>query len=135
MNAAQKELIPLMLKEAHQSLEAAHDLLATEKYRQASVLAYAAVFHGMKALLETEDISASKHGRVMGEVNRRFIHAGRIDPAASDLIERLFNHRQKGFYGYTDQITEDMARQDVADAEKLLAEIERLLAELSTGLK
>jgi len=127
VNAAQKELIPMMLKEAHDCLETAQQNFASGKHRAASIMAYAAVFHGMKALLETEDFAASKHGRVIGEFNRRFVHTGRIDPTASELIKRLFADRQHGFYSYDVQITEDMARQDVADAEKLLVEIERLL--------
>src|SRR4030042_5404989 len=122
-----------MMARAWEFQDMARQALEHKKFYFASINAYAAAFHGMKALLETKEISVSKHGRVIGEVNRLFVKTGRLHPSTTKLLDRLFAHRQKGYYSYVEEILEEDAKRDVEDAEKLLHDFEAVLKESSSG--
>jgi uncharacterized protein (UPF0332 family) len=124
-----QELIEKMMSRAWEFQDMARQALEQKKFYFASINAYAAAFHGMKALLETKEISVSKHGRVIGEVNRLFVKTGKLHPSTTKLLDRLFAHRQKGYYSYVEEILEEDASRDVEDAEKLLHEFETILSD------
>lgn len=130
MKESRRELIGKMMARAWESPEMATEALNKGKYHFAAINAYAAVFHAMKALLETREVSVSKPGRVIGEINRWFVKTGRLSPSTHRILDRLFSHRQTGYYSYMEEITEAEAKQDVEEGEKLLREFEALLKQL-----
>jgi uncharacterized protein (UPF0332 family) len=127
LNAGPQANLRTIISRARDDLETARQFLEEGKFRSASIHAYSAVFHGMKALLELEGISVSKHGRVMGEVNRQFVKSGRLERDTSKKLERLFFHRQIGSYSYTEDVSGAEARVDLEDAARLLLEFEAIL--------
>lgn len=127
MSEARREFLRIIITRARDALKLARQCLETESFQFASIHAYTAAFHGMKALLELENVAVSKHGRVIGEINRLFIKTGRFEKETSRVIDRLFRHRQIGSYDYDREISAEEAKLDVEDAARLLREFENVL--------
>ena len=127
MSEARQEYLRTIIQRSRRSLKLAHRCLEMDDFQSASINAYSAAFHGMKALLELENVAASKHGRVIGEINRLFVKTGRFEKETSRIIDRLFRHRQIGSYDYEREISAEEAKLDVEDADCLLREFENLL--------
>lgn len=56
------------------------------------------------------------------------MHAGLVPQEFTALLTRLFENRQSGDYDVLPGVTEAEARQDVADAERIVLAIRRLLS-------
>jgi uncharacterized protein (UPF0332 family) len=91
-------------------------------------MAYYAAFHAVGAALLSRGETYSRHGQVLGAFNRAFVHTGLFPREFTALLTRLFENRQSGDYDVFLGVTEAEARQDVADAQRIIAAIRRFLA-------
>ena|SRR2546427_5736899 len=66
--------------------------------------------------------------RCFGAFNRAFVHTGLLPQEFTALLMRLFENRQSGDYGVLPGVTEAEARQDVADAQRIVEAIRRFLS-------
>ncbi|ETX03360.1 MAG: DNA-binding protein [Candidatus Entotheonella gemina] len=117
-----------MLAFADEKLRAAKLLVEGGAWGDASSRAYYAAFHAVSAALLSRNETYSRHGQVLGAFNRRFIHPGFFPPEFTALLTRLFENRQSGDYDVLPGVTEDEARQDIVDAQRIIEAIRQFLA-------
>lgn len=98
-------------------------------YDEAASRAYYAVFHSLQAALLTLGLSFSKHSSVIGYFNKEFIHKGMFPKEFSQKIERIFEDRHIGDYGYEESISKTDSAKDIADAEAIVNAIEKYLTD------
>jgi uncharacterized protein (UPF0332 family) len=65
---------------------------------------------------------------VLGAFNRAFVHTGLLPKEFTALLTRLFENRQSGDYDVLPGVTEAEARQDVADAQRIIEAIRSFLS-------
>ena len=90
--------------------------------------AYYAAFHAVSAALLSRGETYSRHGQVLGAFNRALVPTGLFPKEFTALLTRLFENRQSGDYGVLPGVTEAEARQDVADAQRIVEAIRRFLS-------
>jgi uncharacterized protein (UPF0332 family) len=116
-----------MLALADEKLRAARLLLDGRAWGDASSRAYYAAFHAVSAALLSRSETYSSHAQVLGAFNRGFVHPGLFPRDFTTLLTRLFENRQSGDYDVMPGVTEAEARQDVADAQRIVEAIRRFL--------
>ncbi len=117
-----------LLALSDEKLRAAQLLVQGGAWGDASSRAYYAAFHAVSAALLSRDETYSRHGQVLGAFNRSFIHTGVFPRKFTVLLTRLFENRQSGDYDVLPGVTEDEARQDIADAQGIIEAIRQFLS-------
>jgi uncharacterized protein (UPF0332 family) len=117
-----------LLTLADEKLRAAGLLVAGGAWGDASSRAYYAAFHAVSAALLSRGETYSRHGQVLGAFNRAFVQTGLFPQEFTALLTRLFENRQSGDYDVFPGMTEAEARQDVADAQRIIEAMRRFLA-------
>lgn len=123
-----KEEINAVLVQADEKLRAARLLLDGQAWGDASSRAYYAAFHAVSALLLSRGETYSSHAQVIGRFNKEFVRAEIFPKEFTAIVTRLFEDRQTGDYDFTVGVTEREAREDVADARRLVEAIRRFLS-------
>lgn len=113
---------------AEEKLRAAHLLIAGGAWGDASSRAYYAAFHAVSAALLFRGETYSRHAQVLGAFNKSFVHTELLPREFTTLLTRLFENRQSGDYEVLPGVTEAEARQDVADAQRIIAAIRHFLS-------
>ncbi len=117
-----------LLTLADEKLRAASLLVAGGAWGDASSRAYYAAFHAVSAALLSRGETYSRHGQVLGAFNRAFVHTELFPKEFTALLTRLFENRQSGDYDVLPGVTEAEARQDVADAQRIIEAVRRFLS-------
>jgi uncharacterized protein (UPF0332 family) len=117
-----------LLALADEKLRAAGLLVAGGAWGDASSRAYYAAFHAVSAALLSRGETYARHGQVLGAFNRAFVHTGLLPKEFTALLTRLFENRQSGDYAVLPGVTETEARQDIVDAQRIVAAIRRFLS-------
>ena len=116
-----------MLDQADEKLRAANLLFEGNAWGDAASRAYYAAFHAVSAVLLSKGITFSSHSKVLGAFNKEFVHTGYFPNDFTTLLTRLFEDRQMGDHDFIPGISKEEARQDVADAQKIVEEIKKFL--------
>src|SRR5262252_7285450 len=64
----------------------------------------------------------------LGAFNRAFVHTGLLPNEFTALLTRLFENRQSGDYDVLPGVTEAEARQDIADAQRIVKAVRCFLS-------
>lgn len=118
---------------AEEKLRASQLLIAGKAWGDASSRAYYAAFHAVSAALLSRGETYSSHAQVLGAFNRGFVHPELFPKAFTALLTRLFEDRQIGDYDILPGVTEAEARQDVADAQRIIDAIRHFLTSAQEG--
>lgn len=121
-----KKLQEIILK-AERSINAAELLFNAGDYDFSSSRSYYSVFYAIEAILLTKDIITSKHGRLLGEFNKNFIHSGTFPREYNAKISQLFRDRQEADYGFSSTILKEDAKDDLAIAKEIVSTIKSYL--------
>ena len=89
--------------------------------------AYYAVFHAARGLLFSAGIEVRSHHGVTALLGEHFVLSGRLSPELGRLVSRLQRDREDADYVTGAVFTDAEAAAAVADAERFLAEVRRLL--------
>jgi len=127
MDRDPRQEIALYLENAQEVLEVAQLNLDNDFYASAVNRAYYAIFYAANALLVTKRWSQSKHSGVISAFRQHFVKTGLIAPEYSDLYGRIMGNRHTSDYELESSITKEIARTDLADAQKFVAETTRWL--------
>jgi uncharacterized protein (UPF0332 family) len=127
-----RDELKAVLAIAEEKLRAAQLLIAGKAWGDASSRAYYAAFHAVSAALLSRGETYSSHAQVLGAFNRRFVHRRFVHPglfpkAFTAILTRLFEDRQIGDYDILPGVTEAEARQDVADAQRIIEAVRHFL--------
>ena len=116
-----------MLAQANEKLRAAKLLLEGNAWADAMSRAYYAAFHAVSAALLSKGQTYSSHAQTLGAFNKEVVRSGIFPSEFTTFLTRLFEDRQSGDYDFEPGFTEVEARQDVADAERIVKAIQRYL--------
>lgn len=123
-----KDELKAMLAQSEEKLRAARLLLDGGAWGDASSRAYYAAFHAVSAVLLSRGETYSSHAQVLGRFNKEFVHSGVFPREFTVILTRLFEDRQSGDYDFIAGVTETEARQDVADAQRIVEAVYSILA-------
>src|SRR3990172_11852590 len=123
------DVIKAMLSKAREKLETAQIDFDNERYDDSVSRSYYAVFHAISAVLLSKGLHFSTHAQTIGAFNREFVKTGEI-PVLTKTIEKLFSERQIGDYDFQSCLDADIAKEDLEEAEKIIAACETYLAKI-----
>lgn len=118
----------VLLAQAEEKLRAAQLLLHGRAWGDASSRAYYAAFHAVSAVLLSKGETYSSHTQVLGRFNKAFVHQGLFPREFTILLTRLYENRQAGDYEAMLSVTEEDARLDVADAQRIVEAVRQFLS-------
>ena len=122
-----RELSDYRMKRAQETLADAKALLAEGRVESSVNRSYYAIFHGLRAVTALDGFDSSKHSGIIARFNQIYVKTGVFDKEISKLIRIAFNTREKADYDDFAEITEQMAIDQAAAAERVLAAIQRYL--------
>lgn len=113
---------PLMmtLRKAKEKMKTARIDYDFQRYEDSISRAYYAVFHAISAVLLSKGLHYSSHSQTIGYFNKEFIKTGVFPKEFSKNIQKLFNDRQTGDYGFEIFSEPDTAKEDMEMAEKII---------------
>ncbi len=127
MNEPQKKVIDRRLQRAHEALTEAKILLDAHHYIGAVNRFYYACFYAVTALLETQDLSSSKHSGVRSLFNLHFVKSGAIPNHLGKFYGDLFDARHVGDYSDFPSFTENEIEQWHQQAVQFVTAVEDLV--------
>jgi len=130
MDEAVRAIIHIRIERAGEELCAARNLIEDGLYRIACSRAYYAAFLMTTAVLLTLDVARTKHSGVEAAFHERFIKDGLIETQYGRLYTLLRKVREDSDYNDRAMVTEEMARQRLADAESFVVRLEQYLHEV-----
>jgi uncharacterized protein (UPF0332 family) len=124
------ELSKLRLEHSFTDLEAAKDLLKTNKYNAAANRAYYSVFHAIRSLLALDGIDRKHHSLIIGEFRRLYIKTGKLEIKLSDIVSNLFDVRNDSDYDDFYFVKKDEVIEQINNAEYFINKIKDYLKPL-----
>ena len=89
--------------------------------------AYYAMFYAIEALLLSRDLSFSKHSAVISAFGKEFIKTGLLNVRFHRSVMDAFDIRNAGDYGSMHAVSEEKAREIIAEAGELLEAAQALI--------
>ncbi|MHC1777085.1 MAG: HEPN domain-containing protein [Lentimicrobium sp.] len=97
-NQDRLDLIQYRLAEAKDTQADVELLISHDRLRAAINRIYYSMFYSLMALGLKYEFESSKHVRLIGWFNKKFIFEGLIDSKYGKIINKAFNRRTKGDY-------------------------------------
>jgi uncharacterized protein (UPF0332 family) len=123
------ELSEYRMNRARETLADAKSLLEGNRVESSINRSYYAIFHALRAVTALDGFDSSKHSGIIAHFNRVYVKEGVFDKELSKLIRVAFNTREKADYDDFAEVTYEMAAEQIAAAEKVIAAVERYLGE------
>ena len=112
------------MQKSFERLEEADILYASQKYDGAVGCAYYAVFHAVKAVLASDNVTEqSQHKSVLGYFNKHYVNTGLVGSISARVLKDLFDLRNDTEYNPTMFIGQDGAMEAVRQAKEAVAYI------------
>lgn len=122
-------LIKLSLEKANQALISAEENLKNKQLETALNRNYYAIFYSVLALGYKYDFVTSKHSKLIGWFNKKFIHEENIfSDEMFKIYSKAFERRQKSDYDITYKATSKVVKD-------LLEESHHFVNQISTHIK
>lgn len=130
MNAA---LVRYRIQKAEETLGDAEYLLADGRLVSAVNRLYYSMFYAVQALLQTKELSSSKHSGVRAMFNQHFVNTGAVSKEAGRLYGELFKSRQRGDYVDFTEFSEARVRGYLDECREHIAELKMKISETVGG--
>ena len=127
MDNESRAVVELRVSRADEELQAARNLIRDGLYRIAASRAYYAAFLMTTALLFTKDVVRAKHSGVQSVFGEMWVKPGIIEEEYGRIYTRLRKTREESDYSDRAMVTEEIARERLAEAEQF---VQRLAAYL-----
>lgn len=128
-----EELAKYRLESSKEKLNSAKILFADGKYKDSVSRSYYAMFSATRALLATKGLDSAKHSGVISLFNQYFVKEGIVDKVCGKMLSEAKEIRERSDYGDFTIVTKEEAEEQVKQAEKFIAEIEKALNKLWKG--
>ena len=117
-------LVKLSIEKAKQALSSANENLTINQLETALNRNYYAVFYAVLALGYKYDFVTSKHSKLMGWFNKKFIHEENIfGDKMFEIYSKAFERRQKSDYDITYKPTSKIIRELVVNSEYFINQV------------
>ena len=133
MTEEQEVLIRYRLERAMETMAEAEMLAQGRHWNGCVNRLYYACFYTVTALLLRHGLSFSKHSSVVAMFNRHFVRTGLVAPPLGQLLNRLFQNRNRGDYRDLARFDEAMVRPWLEEVPLFLSEIGRLVTAPPSG--
>jgi uncharacterized protein (UPF0332 family) len=120
-------LIRYRKDKARETLDDARILLHDGTPSSALNRIYYAMFYEVLALLQTKDLSSSKHTGVRALFNEHFVKAGIVPVELGRLFSRMYDFRQKSDYGDFVKIQPEKVGEWFEQAVAFINEIDQII--------
>ncbi|MDP3035699.1 MAG: HEPN domain-containing protein [Methanobacteriaceae archaeon] len=117
----------ILIKNAHEKLEAAKNLFENEFYNDSVSRAYYAMFFAAKALLFEKNIHPKTHRGLISQFGLEFVKKNEFKKELFDLLARAQEDREEADYGLFSNIDQIEAKIIIEGAESFLNECESIL--------
>jgi len=124
---ARADVILWSVERARVRLAAAERELDAGVPQLAADHAYYACFHLLTAIFLRDGLTLKRHSALRSALHERLIQTGRLDRRWGSVFDRLAELRTKSVYTALFELDAETARAVVDDAEKLVAELRRML--------
>lgn len=130
MDEATAAVLQIRIERVSEELRAARELIESGLYRIACSRAYYAAFLITTAALLALGVTRGKHSGVEASLHELLVKSGRIEAEYGKLYVLLRKDREDSDYNDMARVTEEMARQRLADAERYVDRLRRYLREV-----
>jgi len=127
MKSSQIDLAKYRFNDAKEKLESANILFREDRLKDSLSRSYYAMFSAVRAVLALKELDSSKHSGVISLFNQHFVKTNIIDPSIGRLLRKAQYSRERSDYGDYFTVTKVEAQNQINNAEKLFAEIKRVL--------
>lgn len=90
---------------------------------------YYAIFHALRAVTILTEFDSSKHSGIIAYFNKHYVKTGVFDSSISELIKSASRMREKSDYQDFFLVVREDVETQLANAEKILLEVEKYLTE------
>jgi uncharacterized protein (UPF0332 family) len=119
-------MINLSMEKAQKALISAEENFKSNQLETALNRNYYAVFYSVMALGYKNDFVTSKHSKLMGWFNKKFIHEDKIfDSEMFETYSKAFERRQKCDYDITYKATPKMVKKLIEKSKYFVSQIEK----------
>lgn len=124
-----------LLERSRRYLKSAELLLEEGDYESSVSRTYYAMFYSVEALLLTRGLSFSSHRGVISAFGEYFIKTGLFPRGMGRELNRAFEKRQLGDYGYTFVISKEEAKEILDSGKRFVNRIAEYIEQLSSDIK
>ena len=121
-------MIKYRIARAKDTFDDARILANSEKWNSAINRLYYAAYYAVIALLLDSGLKPTTHNGAKSNFSEYFIKSGKLDKKFGLIFSQLFTWRQKGDYDDLFDFQKDKVLPYFEPVEKLIAEIEKLVA-------
>ena len=121
-----------LLERSKRYLKSAELLLEEGDYESSVSRTYYAMFYSVEALLLTRGLSFSSHRGVISAFGEYFIKTGLFPREMGRELNRAFEKRQLGDYGYTFVISREEAKEILDSGKRFVSRIAEYIEQLSS---
>ena len=121
-----RRFVEASLLRAEKALRSAKLLLDNNEIEDAVSRAYYAMFHAAKAILYSKDVKTKTHKGTVSSFGEHVVKTGILDEEYADMLRKAFDLRQKSDYEIYTELDEELVRETVNNAEKLIKKIKEL---------
>lgn len=125
ITSTQIDLARYRLTDAKEKLKSAKILLQEKQFKDSLSRSYYAMFSAVRALLALKELDSSKHSGVISLFNQHFVKPNLVDASFGRMLKKAQYSRERSDYGDYVLVTLEETQNQVNNAEKFIAEIER----------
>lgn len=121
----QRNLAKYRLDLATENLNAAKALIEQKFYKDSVNRSYYAIFLSARALLAIKELDSQKHSGVISLFNQHYVKMGILSKECGHILKSAKEYREEAHYGDFIEITEEVAKEQVKNAEFFLVEVRK----------
>lgn len=127
MESSIVDLSKYRYQRSRENLRDAWILLDAKSYKSSVNRSYYAIFHCLRAVTALDSFDSSKHSGIIAFFNMHYVKTGIFDKAVSKMLDKAYRWREKADYKDYEEVTENTAKEQIMNAEKIMAVIEPYL--------
>lgn len=135
MESSVVDLSKYRYQRSRENLRDAWILLDARSYKSSVNRSYYAIFHCLRAVTALDSFDSSKHSGIIAFFNMHYVKTGIFDKAVSKMLDKAYRWREKADYKDYEEVTENTAKEQIMNAEKILAVIDPYLQKRWSGVK
>lgn len=127
MESSIVDLSKYRYQRSRENLRDAWILLDAQSYKSSVNRSYYAIFHCLRAVTALDSFDSSKHSGIIAFFNMHYVKTGIFDKTVSKMLDKAYRWREKADYKDYEEVTENTAKEQIMNAEKIMSVIEPYL--------
>lgn len=127
MESSIVDLSKYRYQRSRENLRDAWILLEAQSYKSSVNRSYYAIFHCLRAVTALDSFDSSKHSGIIAFFNMHYVKTGIFDKSVSKMLDKAYRWREKADYKDYEEVTENTAKEQIMNAEKIMSVIEPYL--------